>query len=64
MLLPNLVGVALEEITPTKTMFLALAVLLLGYTVAVAAVVNMETQVWFGFHTNNPKEDIDSIVYK
>jgi len=56
--------VVLEEKTPTKTMFLELVVLLLGYMVAVAAVVSMETQVWFGFPTSNPKEDIDSIVYK
>jgi hypothetical protein len=39
---PNLVGV---EVIARETMFLALAVLLHGFVVAVAAVVNMEALV-------------------
>jgi hypothetical protein len=45
MLQTNLVGVVAVEIVPTRTMFLVLAVLLLGLMVAVAAVVSMEIQV-------------------
>jgi hypothetical protein len=45
MLQLNLVGVVAAEIAKRRTMFLVLVVLLLGLMVAVAAVVNMETQV-------------------